>query len=164
MRNNSFLLSFWRICWLRMLQLYFFFKNDQNRSIKKLNYFWSQKRFLRSRSWTSWQLLTLSRWLLATLSVLNVSWGQAWNLRSVGWLVSPHFSRRTAPRILAKLGMNVPYYKNKKVTRPFVREKSGSFNNRENVPKMAVFWLRSRISWKPDFSRIPREVFLIDRA
>ena len=53
--------------------------------------------------------------------------------------VREHFSRRTALRILPKLGMNVPYYKNKKVTRPFVWEKSGSFNNHENVPKTALF-------------------------
>ena len=29
--------------------------------------------------------------------------------------------------------MNVPYYKTKKRTRPFVRQKSGSFKNHENV-------------------------------
>ena len=52
---------------------------------------------------------------------------------SVRPLVGPHFSRRTALRILAKLGMNVPYYKNKKVTRPFVRENSGSLIMRKNV-------------------------------
>ena len=49
------------------------------------------------------------------------------------WLVREHFSRRTAVRILPKLGMNVPYYKNKKVTRPFVRENSGSLIMRKNV-------------------------------
>ena len=39
--------------------------------------------------------------------------------------------------------MNVTYRKGKKRTRRFSREKSGSFNNHENVPKMALFWLCS---------------------
>ena len=35
--------------------------------------------------------------------------------------------------------MNIPYYKNKKRARRFFREKSGSFNNHDTVPKTAIF-------------------------
>ena len=67
----------------------------------------------------------------------------------VGWLVSYSFSWRTAPRIFLIFCMNVPYHKGKKRTRRFFQEKSGSFNNHENVPKMALFWLWSDIAGKP---------------
>ena len=46
---------------------------------------------------------------------------------------------RTALTIFLIFCMNVPYYKTKKRTGPFVRENSGSFNNHENVPKTALF-------------------------
>ena len=45
--------------------------------------------------------------------------------------------------------MNVPYYKNKKVTRPFVRQKSGSLIMRKNV----FFWEQN------NFSKISRMFF-----
>ena len=45
--------------------------------------------------------------------------------------------------------MNVPYYENKKVTRPFVRENSGSLIMRKNV----FFWEQI------NFSKISRNFF-----
>ena len=51
---------------------------------------------------------------------------------SVSW--SSFFSK-TALRILTKLGMNDQYNKGKKLTRPFVRENSGSLIIHENVSK-----------------------------
>ena len=54
------------------------------------------------------------------------------------WLVSEHFFWRTALRISTKLGMNVPYYKTKKVTRRFVRENSGSCTMCTNCAHMHI--------------------------
>ena len=56
---------------------------------------------------------------------------------------------KTAVTIFLIFGMNVSYYKTKKRTGPFFREKSGSFNNHENVPKTALFWLWSDFDGKP---------------
>ena len=67
------------------------------------------------------------------VTVLYASRGQGWNCQSVRWSIPPHFSRRTALRILAKLGMNVPHYMNKKRTGPFFRERSGSILIHEKV-------------------------------
>ena len=53
----------------------------------------------------------------------------------VGPLVSHQLSWKTALRILAKLGMNVQYDEEKKRTRPFFRENSGSLIIHENA-----FW------------------------
>ena len=47
----------------------------------------------------------------------------------VGWSVHLLFFRKTAHRIILIFCMNVPYYKGKKRTRRFSREKSGSFKN-----------------------------------
>ena len=59
------------------------------------------------------------------------------SLRLVGWLVSwlvgYQFFSKTALRIFLIFCMKVPYYKGKKRTRRFFREKSGSFNNDEYV-------------------------------
>ena len=44
--------------------------------------------------------------------------------------------------------MNVSYHKGSKHTRMFVREKSQSFNNHENMPKMSFFWLWSDFAEK----------------
>ena len=74
------------------------------------------------------QVLTLSKLTGSTLQFL------------VGWLVSEQFSRITAPRIFPIFCMNVPYYKGKKTTRPFFREKSGSLIIHENR-----FWPFSRV-------------------
>jgi len=54
-------------------------------------------------------------------------------------LVSKQYSWRTALRIFLIFCMNVPYYKGKKRTRPFVRENSGSLIIHENVSKIMVF-------------------------
>ena len=51
----------------------------------------------------------------------------------VGRLVREQDFSKTVLRIFLIFCMNVPYHKGKKRTRPFVREKSGSFNNHENV-------------------------------
>ena len=53
--------------------------------------------------------------------------------QSVSLLVSQLKIWRTALTIFLIFCMNVPYYKTKKRTGPFFREKSGSFNNHENV-------------------------------
>ena len=54
--------------------------------------------------------------------------------------VREHFSRRTALRIFLIFCMNVPYYKQKKRTRPFFRENSCSLIIHENR-----FWPFSRV-------------------
>ena len=56
---------------------------------------------------------------------------------------------KTALRIFLIFCMNLLYHKGKKRTRPFVRENSGSFNNHENVPKTALFWLWWEFDGKP---------------
>ena len=53
--------------------------------------------------------------------------------RSVGRLVSEHVFSKTALRIFLIFCMKVQHDNGSKRTRPFVREKSGSFNNHENV-------------------------------
>ena len=70
-----------------------------------------------------WLKLSMS---LHDVTVLNVSWGQAWYCRVGSPLVSLQFSRRTARWIFLIFCMNVPYYKGKKRTRRFFREKSCS--------------------------------------
>ena len=72
--------------------------------------------------------LTL-RPMVSMVTVLNVSWGQAWYCPLVSWLVGHQFSWRTALRIFPIFCMNVQYNKGKKRTRRFFREKSGSFKN-----------------------------------
>ena len=62
---------------------------------------------------------------------------------SVCLLVSQLKIWRTALTIFLIFGMNVPYYKTKKRTRPFFREKSGSFNNHKLV------FLNDPISYRP---------------
>ena len=59
----------------------------------------------------------------------------------VGWLVGYGFFWRTGLRIFPIFCMNVPYYKNKKRTRRFFREKSCSLIIHENVfwPFLAIF-------------------------
>ena len=51
-----------------------------------------------------------------------------------------HFSRKTVPTILPKLCMKVQHDKNRKRTRPFVRENSYSLIIHENVLKNGLFW------------------------
>ena len=53
-------------------------------------------------------------------------------------VVRPLNSWKTALRIFLIFCMNVPYHKGKKLTRPFVREKSGSLIIHENVSKIMV--------------------------
>ena len=53
--------------------------------------------------------------------------------------VREHFSRRTALRIFLIFCMNVPYYKQKKRTRPFFRENSCSLIIHENMLKNGLF-------------------------
>ena len=69
------------------------------------------------------------------VTVLNVSWGQAWYCRSVGWSVYEQFSRKTSLRILTKLGMKLQHNEGKKRTWPFVRKNSRSLIIHENA-----FW------------------------
>ena len=73
-------------------------------------------------------LLTLSHW------PQRPGYSSQRQLRSglvllVRWSVSLLFFRKTAHRIFPIFCMNVPYYKGKKRTRRFSREKSGSFKN-----------------------------------
>ena len=74
-------------------------------------------------------------------STLQFSTSVEVRLGIVGSSVRYQFSRRTAHGISAKLGRNLQHNKVKKRTRPFVWEKSGSFNNHERVPKIAIFQL-----------------------
>ena len=59
--------------------------------------------------------------------------------------VREHFFWKTALRIFPKLGTHDQHDKTKKRTRPFFREKSGSFNNRNFV------FLNDPISFRPIF-------------
>ena len=81
-------------------------------------------------------------------TILHFSGGQASNSQCCPSLVREHFSRITAPRIFPIFCMNVQYNKGKKRTRRFVREKSGSFNNHDTVPKTAIFQLWGTFSGK----------------
>ena len=57
--------------------------------------------------------------------------------------ICEHFFSKTALRIFPKLGTHDQHDKTKKRTRPFVREKSGSFNNHKLV------FLNDPISYRP---------------
>ena len=83
--------------------------------------FWIDSRFFEFWRWACWfPALQFSTSVEVRLGIVGPS---------VGWLVHLLFFRKTAHRIFPIFCMNVPYYKGKKRTRRFSREKSGSFKN-----------------------------------
>ena len=115
-------------------------KVNKNSRTKQLNKHGSPRKFMMSSSISSTikevqgsssgqkvqQLLTLSK---LTGSTLQFSTSVEVRVGIVGSLVCLLFFRKTAHRIFPIFCMNVPYYKGKKRTRRFSREKSGSFKN-----------------------------------
>ena len=119
-------------------------KVNKSSRTKQLNKHGSPRKFMMSSSISSTikevqgsssgqkvqKVLTLSRWTGSTLQFstsVEVRLGIVGPL--VGWLLTVQFFRKTAHRIFLIFCMNVPYYKGKKRTRRFSREKSGSFKN-----------------------------------
>ena len=72
----------------------------------------------------TWRWAGHSKWRYSSQRQLRSGF-----LLLVRWSVSLLFFRKTAHRIFPIFCMNVPYYKGKKRTRRFSREKSGSFKN-----------------------------------
>ena len=136
-------------------------KVNKSSRTKQLNKHGSPRKFMMSSSISSTikevqgsssgqkvqQVLTLSK---LTGSTLQFSTLVEVRVLVFSPLVSEQFSRITALRIFLIFFMNVPYYKGKKTTRPFFREKSGSLIIHENRfwPFLAIlsslagsFWL-----------------------
>ena len=93
-------------------------------------------------TWPRWQFSTSVLHFSGAIDpILNVSWGQGWYCPFLSVSVRNHFSWKTALRIFPIFCMNVPYYKNKKRTRRFFREKSCSLIIHENRfwPFLAIF-------------------------